>query len=290
MVMDYLTNFINYLNNELNYSTLTINNYERDIKDFFEYLDNKDLNYKNITKPDVITYLKFLDECKLSNATISRHLSSLRTFYNYLVNHSVINTNPFNRVSNPKKEKKLPTYLYEDEIKEMLDNLEDNDILKRRNRLIMELFYSTGMRLSELSNITLNNINGDEIKVLGKGSKERIVYLDKVVIKLLDDYLKNDRELFNPKTNYLILNKNGNKLSNRSIEAIVNDIIRASAIKKHVTPHTIRHTFATHMLNNGCDLKVVQELLGHESLSTTQIYTHITNDRIKEVYHNAFKR
>ena len=288
--MNELEQFIKYLTNELNYSTLTINNYERDIKDYLEYLDNKDLNYRNINKVDVINYLKFLDECKLSNATISRHLSSLRTYYNYLVNHNIINTNPFNRVSNPKKEKKLPTYLYEDEIKDILDNLEDDDIYKRRNRLIMELFYSTGMRLSELSSIKLNDINGDEIKVLGKGSKERIVYLDKVVIRLLDDYLNNDRDLFNPKTNYLILNKNGNKLSNRSIESIVNDIIRTSAIKKHVTPHTIRHSFATHMLNNGCDLKVVQELLGHESLSTTQIYTHITNERIKEVYHSAFKR
>lgn len=288
--MDYLTNFIKYLTNELNYSNLTISNYERDINDYLEYLDNKDIKYSNISKADVINYLKFLDECKLSNATISRHLSSLRTFYNYLVNHNVITTNPFNRVSNPKKEKKLPTYLYEDEIKDMLDNLEADNIYQRRNRLIMELFYSTGMRLSELSSITINNINGDEIKVLGKGSKERIVYLDKIVIELLKDYLANDRELFNPKSNYLILNKDGNKLSNRSIETIVNDIIRTSAIKKHVTPHTIRHTFATHMLNNGCDLKVVQELLGHESLSTTQIYTHITNDRIKEVYHNAFKR
>ena len=288
--MKELQEFVNYLKNNLNYSELTIKNYERDINNYFEYLSAKDLKFKNIDKNDVITYLKFLDECKLSNATISRTLSSLRTFYNYLVNHNVVTSNPFNRIANPKKEKKLPTYLYEDEIRDILDNLSDSNHLKRRNRLIMELFYSTGMRLSELSNIKLNDINGDEIKVLGKGSKERIVYLDKVANSLLKEYLKSDRSLFNPKENYLILNKDGKKLSNRSIENIVKEIIREASIKKHVTPHTIRHTFATHLLNNGCDLKVVQELLGHESLSTTQIYTHVSNERIKEVYNNAFKR
>lgn len=285
-----LENFVKYLNIELNYSVLTMDNYQRDILDFFDYLENCSIKYNEITKVDVINYLKFLDECKLSNASISRHLSSLRTFYNYLVNHNKIKTNPFNRVSNPKKEKKLPTYLYEDEIRDILDNLSDEDIYKRRDRLIMELFYSTGMRLNELSNIRLNDINGDEIKVLGKGSKERIVYLDKVAKQLLADYLKNDRSEFKPVDSYLILNKDGKRLSNRSIENIVNRIIREASIKKHVTPHTIRHSFATHMLNNGCDLKVVQELLGHESLSTTQIYTHITNDRIKEVYQATFKR
>ena len=285
-----LENFIKYLNTELNYSILTIDNYQRDINAFFEYLNNFNIKYNAITKQDVINYLKFLDECKLSNATISRHLSSLRTFYNYLVNHNIIKTNPFNRVSNPKKEKKLPTYLYEDEIRNILDNLSDEDIYKRRDRLIMELFYSTGMRLNELSNIKINDINGDEIRVLGKGRKERIVYLDKVAKKLLNDYLDNDRREFKPIDSYLILNKDGKRLSNRSIENIVNHIIKEASIKKHVTPHTIRHSFATHMLNNGCDLKVVQELLGHESLSTTQIYTHITNDRIKEVYKSAFKR
>ena len=285
-----LESFIKYLNTELNYSILTIDNYKRDISDFFEYLNNFNIKYNDITKQDVINYLKFLDECKLSNATISRHLSSLRTFYNYLVNHNIIKTNPFNRVSNPKKEKKLPTYLYEDEIRDILDNLSDEDIYKRRDRLIMELFYSTGMRLNELSNIKLNDNNGDEIKVLGKGRKERIVYLDKIAKKLLDEYLSSDRGDFKPIDSYLILNKDGKRLSNRSIENIVNRIIREASIKKHVTPHTIRHSFATHMLNNGCDLKVVQELLGHESLSTTQIYTHITNDRIKEVYKATFKR
>ena len=285
-----LENFIKYLNTELNYSILTIDNYQRDINDFFEYLNNFNIKYNAITKQDVINYLKFLDECKLSNATISRHLSSLRTFYNYLVNHNIIKTNPFNRVSNPKKEMKLPTYLYEDEIRDILDNLSDEDIYKRRDRLIMELFYSTGMRLNELSNIKLNDINGDEIRVLGKGRKERIVYLDKIAKKLLNDYLDNDRSDFKPIDSYLILNKDGKRLSNRSIENIVNRIIKEASIQKHVTPHTIRHSFATHMLNNGCDLKVVQELLGHESLSTTQIYTHITNDRIKEVYKSAFKR
>ena len=285
-----LENFVKYLNIELNYSVLTMDNYQRDIQDFFDYLENYSIKYNEITKVDVINYLKFLDECKLSNASISRHLSSLRTFYNYLVNHNKIKTNPFNRVSNPKKEKKLPTYLYEDEIRDILDNLSDEDIYKRRDRLIMELFYSTGMRLNELSNIRLNDINGDEIKVIGKGSKERIVYLDKVAKQLLADYLKNDRSEFKPVDSYLILNKDGKRLSNRSIENIVNRIIREASIKKHVTPHTIRHSFATHMLNNGCDLKVVQELLGHESLSTTQIYTHITNDRIKEVYQATFKR
>lgn len=285
-----INSFIKYLDIELNYSPLTVKNYDRDIIDYQNYLDGIGLNYKDIKKSDVIAYLKFLDNCKLSKATISRNLSSLRTFYNYLVNHGIVLTNPFNRISNPKKDKKLPTYLYEDEIRNILDSLPSNTLIERRNRLIIELFYSTGMRLSELSSIKLTDINYDEIRVLGKGSKERMVYLNKVVLKYLDDYLKNDRNEFNPKDSYLILSKNGSRLSNRSIENIISEIINTASIKKRVTPHTIRHTFATHMLNNGCDLKVVQELLGHESLSTTQIYTHISQERVKEVYKSSFKR
>lgn len=287
---DILINYEKYLKNELNYSDLTITNYLHDLNDYELYLETFSKDYQNINHEEVINYLKYLDAFKLSNSTISRHLSSIRNFYNYLVNHNYINHNAFNDVSNPKKIKKLPEYLYEQEIFDLLDNLNTETIYDRRNQLILELLYSTGMRLSELTNIKLKDINDDEIRVLGKGRKERIVYLDKVCKELLDNYLSNDRSLFNPKVDYLILNKDGNQLSNRSVEKIVDDLINEVSIKKHVTPHTIRHTFATHLLNNGCDLKVVQELLGHASLSTTQIYTHLTSERIRNTYDSAFKR
>ncbi len=282
--------YCNYLLYERNYAKLTVSNYSRDLNNFCSYINTLKLSYLKLNHDDVINYLKYMDKLKYDNRTISRNLSSIRGFYNYLVNKKIINTNLFKQVSNPKCEKKLPSYLNEDEIFLLLDSLPNNLKEDKRNRLIMELFYSTGMRLSELAMIKVSDISNDEIRVLGKGRKERIVYINHVTKKILDEYIDKTRKEFNPTGDYLFLNKNGNKLSNRTIELIVEKIIELSSIKKHVTPHTIRHTFATHMLNNGADLKVVQELLGHSSLSTTQIYTHISNERLKAVYNKSFKR
>ena len=189
-------------------------------------------------------------------------------------------------ISNPKLDKKLPNFLYYDELEILLNIPDKENILGLRDSLILELLYSTGVRVSELVNIKMKDINFNEkrILILGKGNKERYVLYGNTLQELLELYLKNSREVLNKNSEYLILNKNGEKITDRGIRLIINKILKKGELDYHVSPHTLRHTFATHMLENGADLKSVQELLGHSSMSTTQIYTHITNERLRNVY------
>lgn len=277
-----LEKYNEYLKYELNYSFYTIKEYVLHVKDFITYCDNNGVNYLSLSKDDVINYLKFLDEQKLSNKSIGTILSSLRCFYSYLLDNNYINLNIFKLISNPKLEKKLPSFLSYEEIRIVLDSIDIDNILSIRNKMIIELLYATGIRVSELRNIKITDIdfNNKSIKVFGKGSKERIVYFGDYAYDAIKLYLDN-REL---KSEYLILNNNGKQISVRGIELIIKNVIEKACIKTKVSPHTFRHTFATHMLNNGCPLKSVQELLGHASLSSTEIYTHITDDYIKSEY------
>lgn len=280
--------FLNTLDKEYGFSTKTIESYGYELKLYKEFLDYKKLNYLKIKKEEIRMYLRYLDDLKYKNSTISANLSALRSFYSYLVSNEKIDNNPFKRVNNPKKEKKLPNFLNQLEIEDLLEFYSLENSLNVRNRLIIEVLYATGLRVSELVNIEINNIDLSDqtIKVLGKGNKERIVLFGDYAKELLELYIKKYRkELLKHNNNdYLFLNNRGGKLSSRSVEMILKKAIDSSAIKNKVTPHTIRHTFATHLLNNGADIKSVQELLGHESLSTTQIYTHVTSDRLRNVY------
>lgn len=277
-----LEKYNEYLKYELNYSFYTIKEYVLHVKDFITYCDNNGDNYLSLNKDDVINYLKFLDDQKLSNKSIGTILSSLRCFYSYLLDNGYINLNIFKLISNPKLEKKLPSFLSYEEIRIVLDSIDTDNILSIRNKMIIELLYATGIRVSELRNIKINDIdfNNKSIKVFGKGSKERIVFFGDYAYDAIKLYLDN-REL---KSEYLILNNKGKQISVRGIELIIKNVIDKACIKTKVSPHTFRHTFATHMLNNGCPLKSVQELLGHASLSSTEIYTHITDDYIKSEY------
>ncbi len=277
-----LEKYNEYLKYELNYSFYTIKEYVLHVKDFITYCDNNGVNYLSLSKDDVINYLKFLDEQKLSNKSIGTILSSLRCFYSYLLDNNYINLNIFKLISNPKLEKKLPSFLSYEEIRIVLDSIDTDNILSIRNKMIIELLYATGIRVSELRNIKITDIdfNNKSIKVFGKGSKERIVYFGDYAYDAIKLYLES-REL---KSEYLILNNKGEQISVRGIELIIKNVIDKACIKTKVSPHTFRHTFATHMLNNGCPLKSVQELLGHASLSSTEIYTHITDDYIKSEY------
>lgn len=277
-----LEKYNEYLKYELNYSFYTIKEYVLHVKDFITYCDNNGVNYLSLSKDDVINYLKFLDEQKLSNKSIGTILSSLRCFYSYLLDNNYINLNIFKLISNPRLEKKLPSFLSYEEIRIVLDSIDTDNILSIRNKMIIELLYATGIRVSELRNIKIIDIdfNNKSIKVFGKGSKERIVYFGDYAYDAIKLYLES-REL---KSEYLILNNNGKQISVRGIELIIKNVIDKACIKTKVSPHTFRHTFATHMLNNGCPLKSVQELLGHASLSSTEIYTHITDDYIKSEY------
>lgn len=288
---DYIEKYLNYLKYELNYSDNTVNSYRKDLEVYLDYLNMFKKDYRYMTKEDVIGYLKYLDKL-YKNKSIARMVSSTRSFYNYLKNNNIIDSNIFNRVKNPKVEKKLPNYLNILEVEELLDHFKSDDPKDIREELIFEIIYSTGIRVSELSNLKIKNIDFDnkQIKVMGKGSKERIVFYGDVLSKLLDLYLTSSRPLYeniDDKNDYLLINNKGARLSVASIEKYLDDLLKRLSLSHRVTPHELRHTFATHMLDNGADLRTIQELLGHESLKTTQIYTHVSIDRLRNVYAKA---
>lgn len=292
-----ITEFLVYLKTELNYSENTIDSYEVEIIKFKNYLNDNNINYLTIDKNIVRSYLKYLDVLKYKSSSISKNLSSLRSFYNYLVIKEIIGKNIFNSIRNPKREKKLPNFLTELDMDEILhfseqSNYKEN-IYTNRDKLIVELLYDTGCRANELVNIKLGSVNFDEksIKVLGKGSKERIVYYGEYTKDTLNNYLNERNDILKEKSsNYLIVSRESGRLTPRRVAQIIDGIIEQLSIKNNVTPHTLRHSFATHLLNHGADLRSVQELLGHASLSTTQIYTHISNERLRKVYLEAHPR
>lgn len=282
--------FLDYILRQKKYSLNTYKNYEIDIMEFFSYLKEEKKDYKDVSYDFIKGYLMVLYNRKLSRSTISRKLSALRSFYKYLFNQDIINTNPFDYVSTPKKEKKLPNYLGVIELETIFNIPDLNTSLGQRNRLILELLYATGIRVGELVNIKLNDIdlNRKEIRILGKGNKERIDLFGEYCLDYINLFINDGRTKIINKNNsscdYLIINNRGNKITTRAVEQIINDIVKKASIKKHVSPHMLRHSFATHLLNNGCDILTVKELLGHESLESTQIYTHVSNERLREVY------
>lgn len=235
-------------------------------------------------------YLK--EEKKDNNSSIDRKLSSLRGFYKYMANEGYIKNNVFSLVSGPKKEKKLPRYFEYNELEELF-NVPDNTPLGQRDLLLLEMLYGTGVRVGELVNIKVKDIdfNSRSILILGKGNKERIVTYGEYCSDALSNYLSDGYHRLNIKnSDYLFLNKNGEGLTERGVRYILDQIIKKTSLNKSISPHMLRHSFATHLLNEGCDLITVQKLLGHESIKATQIYTHVTTDRLKEVYYNSFPR
>lgn len=289
-----ITKFLKYIEKEKRYPKTTLNSYERDLDNYYGFIISKKIKYKTISKEEIRTYLKYLDELNYSKNTISRILSTLRHFYTYLVTNNITPINQFKLIRNPKKDKKLPNFLQSDELNQIFDTIDIETPLGLRNRLIVELLYASGLRVSELTNLELNDIdiNNKEIRVYGKGSKERIVYFGDYAKKYLELYIDTARkELLNKnKSSYLLINNQGEPLSTRGVQMVIEDIVTKAALKHNISPHALRHTFATDLLNNGADLKSVQELLGHSSLSTTQIYTHITNERLRSVYLQTFPR
>ena len=284
-----IVKYLEYLDKELNFSKNTIDSYRKDLADFFCFVNRQGIDYLSINRYDVREYLKYLDELKLKNSTIARRISAIRSFYNYLLSMGIISNNIFNSIRNPKLEKKLPNYLSYEELGDILDSIDISTPTGIRNRLLIEMFYATGCRVSELINIKMSDINftNKSIRIMGKGSKERIVYYGDYAQIYLNMYLETE---FNKDSKYLFLNDKKDAMSVQYVEVIIRYIVKDLALKTHVTPHTLRHTFATHLLNNGADIKSVQELLGHASLNTTGIYTHVSNERLKEVYLKTFNR
>lgn len=278
--MSNVDNFLLYLKNEKGFSDYTIKNYDIDLEDFNRYSNNRKVNIDLIRE-----YLKELYKRKYKSRTISRKVSALKSYFKYLESEGIIDDNPMSLISNPKIEKNLPNYLNYNDLDKLLNYPDINKKEGLRDALILEMLYSSGCRVSELANIKVKDINFKERKIiiLGKGNKERFVYYGSKCENLLNKYLKDNRE-------YLFTNKHGNKLNERTIRKIVDDTSRKAGLEVHVTPHTLRHTYATHLLNEGADLKSVGELLGHENLSTTQIYTHVSNEKLREVYLKAHPR
>ena len=261
--MKYIDKYLEYLKVERKYSNKTILSYKDDLIEYNEFLGNNFTNILNIDMNIVNNYMKYLYDRKITKSSISRKLSSIRGLYNYLVK--------------------------DEELDKIFSVCNSNNPTEERDTLIIELLYATGVRVSELVNIKIKDINREEklIKVLGKGNKERMVIYNNHTKKALDTYLKDGYNYFNKKSSEY---KNGNKLSERYIREIINKKVSQASLDIKISPHTLRHTFATDILENGADLMTVKELLGHESLNTTSIYTHITNEQIKKTYNLAHPR
>jgi len=281
-----LEKFIRYLEIEKNYSKLTILNYRLDLEGFLKFLAGASL--ESVDYLTVRKYLALLKERNLNSRTVSRHLSSLRSFFKFLTREGFLKSNAITSVSSPKLDKHLPLFLTEAEVAQLIQASLPKDETGLRDRAILETFYSTGIRISELVGLSLDDMDfiGGIVKVRGKGKKERIAPIGDQAIRALREYL----EARSKQSQAVFLNKRGSRITDRGVRTIVAKYLRIAGLKQGVSPHTLRHSFATHLLDRGADLRTVQELLGHANLSTTQIYTHLTTEKLKNVYDKAHPR
>ncbi len=284
---EYINDFLLYLEMDLNYSKNTIDTYLNALN----HLNNK--TNKNILKLNNVDIEKFISKLDLESSSISNYLSAYKTFYNYYIKIGKININPIDKIDSPKLSKHLPIYLTVEEVDKLLD-IEIKDAFSARNKSLLELLYATGLRISELINLEFKNIDLNEciVRIMGKGSKERIVPINDLAIKYLKIYVKDYRHKLvkTEQNNYVYLNNHGKKMTRQGVFKMIKKRTLETGIKKDVSPHTLRHSIATHMLENGADLRIIQEFLGHENIGTTQIYTHLTNTKLKKDYMDFFPR
>lgn len=287
--MDNLTieiiNFCNYLLIDKHYSHNTIEAYKKDLVKFKEF--NGSMPLLDINKNTIKNYLKYLYEQQMNERSIARNISSLKSFYKYLVINKIVKQNPLECISSPKLGKKLPNTLSEDEINQLL-NIKLMNNYSFRNKAMLELMYATGLRVSELVNLKVYDVNLEEalVKTMGKGSKERIIPVGDYALNALRIYINDYRStLFKREINdYLFLNNHGKPMTRQGFFKIIKKLALEQGIKKDFSPHTLRHSFATHLLKHGADLRIIQELLGHSDVSTTQIYTHMTNEQLEDTF------
>ena len=287
MIDTYINEFTEYLIIDKKYSDNTIKAYNNDLKKFKNFFKNKDIN--QINENSIRDYLKYLSKEKNDTKTISHNISTLRSFYKFLLIEKKVLKNPMEYIELPKTKKTLPKTLSIEEIDKLLDiNLTDS--FSFRNKAMLELMYSSGLRVSELTNVKIHDIDVSNciIRIMGKGSKERIVPLGDYAIRYIELYLKEHREklIKNELNDYLFLNNHGKKMTRQGFFKILKVIAKEKNIKTEFSPHTLRHSFATHLLNGGADLRSIQEMLGHSDISTTQIYTHVSKEKLKENYNN----
>ena len=285
----YLDGFIESLKNERNFSPYTQINYRIDLDQLFSFLAEKDVPLFSVGRQAAREFLYRLEEKKFSRRSLSRKISAVRSFFRWLIREGKAKANPFELISTPKLQKKLPNFLYREEVEKLLEMPDTGELAGKRDRAILELLYGSGVRVSEAIKLNLSDLDLDsgEIRVFGKGRKERIVLIGKYGKAAIGDYLSSREKTLN---RAVFLNQRGQRLTQRSIERLIKVYARKAGIDKPITPHTLRHTFATQLLSGGADLRTVQELMGHSSLSTTQVYTHVTKEKLKSVYDLAHPR
>ena len=281
--------FLTMLRVERNVSIHTMDAYKRDINQYLMYLGDLDIkNLSDVKSKHIRDYIRVLSDGGMAPASISRIISSIRTYYRFLSSENILDENPVLLINNPKLPKKLPDVLSEKEISLIINAIQESSQFYQRDKAIIELLYSCGIRVTELCNLEMSNLFIDEdlIRVMGKGNKERLLPLGLRSKKYLDDYIKHSRNSHIKKSgsSFVFVSRNGNQLTRAMINIILNKWTQASGLKKSVSPHKLRHSFATHLLEGGADLRFVQALLGHSDISTTQIYTHIDKHYLKEVY------
>lgn len=286
-INECIEKFIEYLIIDKKYSENTVKSYKNDLKKYETFMKN--INIQNIKENHIKNYLKYLKDNNNDNRTINHNISTLRSFYKFLLIEKIIKDNPMEYIEMPKTKKSLPKTLSIEEIDKLLD-IKLTDSFSYRNKAMLELMYSSGLRVSELVNVKIHDIDVSNciIRIMGKGKKERIVPLGDYAIKYIELYLKEHRnKLIKRELNeYLFLNNHGKRMTRQGFFKILKQLAHEKNIKTDFSPHTLRHSFATHLLNGGADLRSIQEMLGHESISTTQIYTHVSKEQLKENYNN----
>ncbi len=296
----YIDQFLLYLQLEKNASTRTIEEYQKDLfqgLDYFSAITGKkdeDLHPADINHHLMRGFLAALQSSDMARSTVARKLAAWRSFYNYLLREDFIDHNPLSRVATPKVKKKLPRFFYPEEVTKLLD-APDNTPLGQRDKAMLETLYACGLRVSELVNLDVADVDlaGGYLRVYGKGAKERIVPLGSYAVEALKIYFNNGREKLLAKAHRVdavFVNYRGERLTARGVRKILDKYLKKVAMERRASPHTIRHTFATHLLDRGADLRTVQELLGHVRLSTTQIYTHVTREKLRQIYQKTHPR
>jgi len=292
----FLREYLSSLELERNLSVNTIKSYQNDLNSLFSFLKEKKIeDPSDITTQHLASFFKILRRLELSSRSSARYYSSIKGFFKYLLANGYLEKNPMERLSAPKISKGLPIVLNVNEVENILDCPDTSTKLGLRDKALIETFYACGLRVSELINLKVGDLflNDEVIRVFGKGSKERLVPIGSSAIKWIEEYLNKSRPLLVKKTkseNFLFLNHRGTKLSRMGIWKIVNQNAEAAGIKKEVHPHTFRHSFATHLIEGGADLRAVQEMLGHADISTTQIYTHLDRNYIKQMHRDFHPR
>ena len=285
---DHIDNFLYFLEVERGVSRNTVQSYTTDLEKFSEHLKRIKKTISNVEREDITEFLMVLKDSGLSSTTIARNLAALKTFWKFLVSEQIVRENIASVIETPRTWKKIPDVLNREEVERLLDAPPTKGWMGIRDRAILELMYASGLRVSEVKDLKKSNVNLEAgfVKCSGKGGKERIVPLGRHAERAISKYLGASRERLSKKTqdDHLFLSKLGRNVSRQSIWKMIKKYALKSGIKKHITPHTLRHSFATHLLEGGAELRGVQEMLGHADISTTQIYTHINKDKLKKVH------